>query len=118
MLHIRSGNRHAFTALYQRYCKNLLYYFSRLLQYDKIKAEDMLHDLFMKIVERPDLFNTSKNFKAWIYQSATNMCRNEWRNQSTRNEILQKQAESTTPHYHPATESKIDDHLSDRKSVV
>lgn len=91
MLLVADGDENAFSCIYQRYSKRLLHYFSKLLQYNREKAEDMLHDLFIKVMERPELFNGSSRFSTWIYQVATNMCRNEWRNQATRSRILEEQ---------------------------
>ena len=39
----------------------------------------------MKIIEKPDLFDTRKNFATWIYAIASNMCKNEYRRISVRN---------------------------------
>ena len=92
MLLIGVGSKSAFSELYKRYHKKLHFYFCKSLQYDSPKAEDMLHDLFMKLMEKPEQFNHSRKFSTWVYQVATNMCRNEWRNQNNRSSILQHQA--------------------------
>ncbi len=69
----------AFDELYIRYSKSMLNYFYRMLYFDKERAEDMLHDLFLKIIEKPFLFNTEKKFSTWIYTVAGNMLKNEFR---------------------------------------
>lgn len=71
--------KQAFDELYMRYSKLMLNYFYRMLYFDKERAEDMLHDLFLKIIEKPHLFNTEKNFSTWIYTVAGNMLKNEFR---------------------------------------
>lgn len=79
---ISKGNESAFNELYDRYSKRMLYYFNRMMAMDNEKAQDMLHDLFIKIVEKPHLFNPDKKFSTWFYTVATNMCRNEYRKRS------------------------------------
>ncbi|HYG14948.1 MAG TPA: sigma-70 family RNA polymerase sigma factor [Bacteroidia bacterium] len=73
------GNSRAFDELYGRYSARLFTYFHRMLWKNKELAEDCLHRLFLKIIEKPELFNTEKNFKTWIYSAAHNMCKNEYR---------------------------------------
>lgn len=96
MLLIGVGNQGALSELYARYSKKLLFYFSKSLNYNQDRAEDMLHDLFMKIIDKPALFNSNQKFTTWIYQVATNMCRNEWRNTSNQLRILEQQKASFT----------------------
>lgn len=50
-----------------------------MLNNDEEKAQDFLQDVFMKIVERPDLFDTTKSFKSWVFMVAANKCKNEYR---------------------------------------
>ncbi len=69
----------AFDELYERYSRRLLFYFHRMLGGNHEKAQDFLQDLFLKIVERPRLFNTEQRFRTWIYAIAHNMCKNEYR---------------------------------------
>ncbi len=46
---------------------------------DHDKAQDFLQDLFLKLVKRPDAFDTSKSFSTWVFAIAHNMCKNEYR---------------------------------------
>ena len=69
----------AFDEFYNRYSKLMLNFFYRMLYFDKEKAEDMLHDLFLKIIEKPHLFDAEKKFSTWIYRVAGNMLKNEFR---------------------------------------
>jgi RNA polymerase sigma-70 factor (ECF subfamily) len=87
MLLISNGEERALTELYNRYSKPLVRYFYRMLWKDEQKAQDFLHDLFVKIIERPEAFNTTKKFSTWIYSVAHNMCKNEYRKQSYRNTL-------------------------------
>lgn len=90
MLHIANGNSEAFTELYNRYSLKLYRYFYRLLGNNQNIAEDFTQDLFIKVMQTSHSFNADKKFSAWLFTMANNMCRNEWRNQSNRNTILNK----------------------------
>jgi RNA polymerase sigma-70 factor (ECF subfamily) len=76
---IQRRNMSAFDELYSRYSQRLLSYFHRELGGDEQKAQDFLQDLFLKIVEKPDSFDTSRSFSTWIFTVAYNMCKNEYR---------------------------------------
>lgn len=88
MRFICDSNEDAFNELYNRYSKKMLQYFIRLLNNDKDKAQDFLHDLFLKIISKPESFDRNKVFSTWIYAIATNMSRNEYRNAERRKDIL------------------------------
>jgi RNA polymerase sigma-70 factor, ECF subfamily len=70
----------AFDCLYLRYVDGLKSYFFYTLGRDTEKAKDFVHDLFVKLLETPELFDAGRKFKPWIYRVATNMCNNEFRN--------------------------------------
>ncbi len=74
-----SAGQEAFAELYERYGQRLLYYFHRMLGGQNHRAQDFLQDLFLKIVDRPELFNPAQRFRTWIYTVAHNMCKNEYR---------------------------------------
>jgi RNA polymerase sigma-70 factor, ECF subfamily len=81
---VSEGDEYALETIYHRYSQPLLRYFYRMLWQDRNKAEDFLHDLFIKILEKNSLFNTDQRFTTWIYSIAHNMCKNEYRKQAFR----------------------------------
>lgn len=81
---ITQGDKRAFDELYKRYANPLLTYFIRMLWKDREKAEDFVHDLFAKIINKPELFDASRAFKTWVYSVANNMCKNEYKKQEVR----------------------------------
>lgn len=83
MEHFQNGSHQAFSALYQRYNQRLLYFMYRLVQQDEALAQDMLHDIFTRLVERPELFDTTRNFKSWIFTVAANECKKQYRKERT-----------------------------------
>ncbi|MDD4993417.1 MAG: RNA polymerase sigma factor [Paludibacter sp.] len=80
------GGQSAFDELYRRYSKPLLNFFYRLLNGDRQKAEDLLQDLFLKIIEKPESFDGNKKFNTWFYTLASNMIKNEYRSRQIRSE--------------------------------
>jgi RNA polymerase sigma-70 factor (ECF subfamily) len=84
MIAIHRGESAAFDELYARYHKRLLYYFYRMLGNSTEKAGDFLQDIFLKIIERPDQFDSSRRFCTWLFSVAHNMCKNEYRRLAVR----------------------------------
>jgi len=74
----------AYAELYHRYSGKLKFYFLQMLNGDEDKALDFLHDLFVKIIEKPERFDPKRRFSTWIYTVASNMCKNEYRNSAVR----------------------------------
>ncbi len=79
MQRLQNGDVRAFDELYERYSKRLLHFFYRMLGKDQEKSQDFLQDLFLKVIEKPQLFNTDKRFSTWLFTIAHNMCKNEYR---------------------------------------
>jgi RNA polymerase sigma-70 factor, ECF subfamily len=79
MKKVHLGSEAALTEIYQRYSTPLMRYFTRMLWGDQQKAEDFLQDIFVKIIDHPQRFDTSRKFSTWLYSIAHNMCKNEYR---------------------------------------
>lgn len=86
-----AGDQSAFEEIYHRYSKRILHFMFKMLNNDEELAQDQLQDLFMKIVERPEMFDISRNFKSWIFTVAANQCRNEYR----KGNIVEVEADSS-----------------------
>ena len=84
MVAISKGDKRAFDEIYHRYSGPLLGYFMRMLWRDREKAEDFVHDIFAKIIRKPELFDPKRTFKTWLYSVANNMCKNEYKKQEVR----------------------------------
>lgn len=95
------GETSAFDELYERYAGRLLRYFLRMIGGDEARAQDMLHDLFLKIVERPELYGQGRGFSTWIFSSAHNMCKNEYRNRERRRPVAMEFDELPAQTEHP-----------------
>ena len=81
MQHVQEGAEWAFNALYKRYSQRILYFMYKMLRQDEAKAQDLLQDVFLKIVEAPEKFDVQRSFKTWIFTVAANSCKNYFRAQ-------------------------------------
>jgi RNA polymerase sigma-70 factor (ECF subfamily) len=68
---LRQGDRNAFDELYYRYVPRLLA-FSRHYIKDKDEAEEAVQEIFIRIWEKRNTLDESKNFKAYLFQSVKN----------------------------------------------
>ncbi len=75
------GDEKAFTTIYDRYQRRLLNYFHRMLWHDRERAEDMLQDLFLKLAQKPAIYDPARPFSTWIFSVANNMCKNAYRHE-------------------------------------
>ena len=109
---IQHGHTSAFDELYDRYSRRLLLYFFRELGGSQEKAQDFLQDIFLKIVEKPGLFDTERRFSTWIFAVAYNMCKNEYRRLEVRddfrNSVTANAASSDCQGEHHQMEEHID----------
>lgn len=94
MQQLAQGNSQAFAVLYDRYSEKMIRYFYRMLGQDRDKAEDFTQDLFTKLIEKPQLFDTTKKFGTWIFSIACNMCKNEYRRLSVRSGTVNDEAKA------------------------
>ena len=81
------GDRKAFELLYDRYFDKLVW-FARGFLSDEQKSEDVVQEVFLKIIEKPQQFDSAKKFSTWIYTITGNACKNTLRNEQNQNRIL------------------------------
>lgn len=79
MKRLQNRDNKALEELYNRYFK-LLYFFSvKMLNNNRELANDVVQEVFLKLVEHPEKFELSKTFKPWIYTITANECRKTYR---------------------------------------
>ena len=81
------GKRQAFEQLYERYNTKLLYFAGGFIA-DRSQCEDLVQELFLKIIEKPQLFDSNKKFSVWIFVLCANLCKQNLRNHKNRQRIL------------------------------
>lgn len=74
---------------YQTLC-----YFAFCILKDKHLAEDIVQNIFTRLLNTPESFNSEDHLKRFLYKSIKNECINELKKNTTRNEILEKMASS------------------------
>jgi RNA polymerase sigma-70 factor (ECF subfamily) len=79
MRHVLDKELEAFSVLYDRYAGEMVNFFYRRLGRDEAKAQDFLHDLFLKLLNDPGKYMPGRSFRPWLYTIALNMCKNEYR---------------------------------------
>ena len=63
MQYIQKGRVEAFELLYDRYSALMYRFFYRMLGQNVALSEDFTQDIFLKIIEKPELFDTQRVFK-------------------------------------------------------
>lgn len=86
MLRVQQKEREAFSLLYDRFAKEMVNFFYHRLGKDEAKAQDFLHDLFLKLLSDPLKYKQGKAFRPWLYSVALNMCKNEYRSMKVRDD--------------------------------
>lgn len=71
----RSGNEQATAHFFDLHYKSLCYFSTRLVN-DRLQAEDIVSDCFLKLWQRRQDFQTGQNIKAFLYISCRNACMN------------------------------------------
>jgi RNA polymerase sigma-70 factor (ECF subfamily) len=126
LLIIKSKDEVAFGTLYDRYAQKLTTFCNRMLQ-SKEHSEDLVHEVFIKIIENPHAFDAQLKFSTWAYTIAHNLCLNAIRNGNNRHKLLKEnyiQAQETfIQHKMDATtiKSKINElfiQLSEKEKAV
>ncbi|NIT13710.1 MAG: sigma-70 family RNA polymerase sigma factor [Candidatus Dadabacteria bacterium] len=74
MENFQNGDSSAFEQLLDRYGSKILYFIMKKLNMSKPAAEDLMQEIFIKVIEKRDTFNTERKFSAWLYTIANNRC--------------------------------------------
>ncbi|NIS08184.1 MAG: sigma-70 family RNA polymerase sigma factor [Candidatus Dadabacteria bacterium] len=74
MENFQNGDSAAFDELLNRYGSKILYFIMKKLNMSKPAAEDLMQEIFIKVIEKRDTFNTERKFSTWLYTVANNRC--------------------------------------------
>jgi len=78
MLRVRDGEVEKLGILYERYRDPLFNFFVRLTASPSL-SEDLVHDVFLRMLKYRHTFETGKVFRTWMYQVARNAQIDSWR---------------------------------------
>src|SRR3954471_24913705 len=84
MMRFQAGDRAAFASLVRRH-KTPIYNFILRLVRAPVAAEDLVQDVFVKVVQSAVDFKHESRFSTWCYAIARNICIDHLRKMSFRN---------------------------------
>ena len=90
----KRGSRDAFRAIYEKYAGDMLTLAGNLLD-DKVGAEDIVQDVFIKFVESVGTFRLTGSLKSYLATCVTNRSRDCIRRRIRQRTAMTKQAEKT-----------------------
>jgi len=81
--YLRKRDKEAYSILYERHFPALSKYIAWQV-HDLEKGKDLAQNIFLKLYQNPNSFDTSRNFKVWLFTVAKNRWKNELRNEAIR----------------------------------
>ncbi|MFC1725169.1 RNA polymerase sigma factor [candidate division KSB1 bacterium] len=70
---LKKKNTEAIDELYKRYSQKLYVFFKNIMR--NRNPEDLVHDVFIKVIENAPKFNPKKaSFNTWMFRIARNLC--------------------------------------------
>lgn len=79
----RKGDKAAFTALVDRYQRELYHFLVRFVG-NRAAAEDVFQETFLQVHQSVEMFDTQRRFRPWLFTIAANKGRDLMRSQSRR----------------------------------
>ena len=85
-LYVETQRNTYFERLYERYCDKV---YRKCLSFtkDPLRAEDLTHDIFMKLVVKLSSFREQAKFSTWLYSITYNYCTDQLRSHKLRREV-------------------------------
>jgi RNA polymerase sigma factor (sigma-70 family) len=85
-LYINTQQNAYFEQLYDRYCDKV---YRKCLSFtkDPVRAQDLAHDVFLKVVIKLGSYKEQAKFSTWLYSITYNHCTDQLRSSSMRREV-------------------------------
>ena len=85
-LYVETQRNTYFEQLYERYCDKV---YRKCLSFtkDPVRAEDLTHDIFLKLVVKLSSFREQAKFSTWLYSITYNYCTDQLRSHNLRREV-------------------------------
>src|SRR5579872_2366949 len=96
---VRAGDADAWGELYQTFAPAIFRFCRRALP-TREDAEDATTEVFMKVRQKVDMYDSSRPFTAWLYKVASNHCWDMLRRRRIRQDLETEDAEAM-PLEHP-----------------
>ncbi len=78
------GDEGSFDTLLSRHGAGVLRFIMKMTGVQKTQAEDLLQEIFLKVIERRKRYDPSQKFSTWLYSIARNHCIDYLRTESYR----------------------------------
>jgi len=76
MIMFKEGNAAAFDLLFDKYRLPVFNFIYRMLNREKESSEDLLQEIFMKVVNGKDFYEPKAKFSTWLFSIVRNHCLN------------------------------------------
>ena len=76
MVMFQQGDAMAFDLLFEKYRLPIFNFVYRMLDRERKSAEDLLQEIFMKVVKGKDFYEPKAKFSTWLFSIARNHCLN------------------------------------------
>jgi RNA polymerase sigma-70 factor (ECF subfamily) len=74
MVRFQQGDAGAFDRLLLRHSPGVLRFIMKMIRVQHAQAEDLLQEVFLKVIEGRKKYNSSRKFTTWLYTIARNHC--------------------------------------------
>lgn len=74
MAKFQNGDAGAFDLLLLRHSAGILRFIMNMMTVSKSNAEDLLQEIFIKVIENRKKYDANRKFTAWLYTLARNRC--------------------------------------------
>lgn len=84
MRKFQNGDAESFDIVLKRHSGGVLRFVMKMTGGNKAQAEDLLQEIFLKLIERKDRYDPTQKFTTWLYSIARNHCIDHLRTESYR----------------------------------
>src|SRR5690348_16564761 len=81
---VKAGNRQHLALLVERHHSLLIGFLYRMTGGDRLAAEDLAQEAFLRVMRAIGQYEYPRPFKPWLYQIATNLARDHYKRAETR----------------------------------
>lgn len=74
MIKFQDGDAGAFDVLLHRHSAGVLRFIMKILRVSNSQAEDLLQEVFLKVIEHRKKYDSKQKFTTWLYALARNRC--------------------------------------------
>ena len=74
MVRFQQGDAGAFDLILHRHSAGVLRFIMKMIRVQNAQAEDLLQDVFLKVIEGRKKYNSNRKFTTWLYTIARNHC--------------------------------------------